>query len=196
MADTYLIAGLGNPGKDYEYTRHNIGFLVVRDLAERLGLKFSLSSLTNGLTAEGMVDGKRVILLMPLTYMNRSGVALKQVKEKKDIAPENILVVADDFSLVFGQLRFRAKGSDGGHNGLGSVIEQLGDSDFARLRLGIGQPAHKSEVTDYVLGPFPKEERKMLKGFIESATEGCLVWLNEGINKAMEKFNKRKKDGK
>jgi len=194
LAETLLIAGLGNPGKEYEHTRHNIGFIVVRRLGELLELKFSASSLTKGVMAQGKKDEKQFLLLMPQTFMNNSGIAIRDVMRKKDILPENILVITDDFQLPFGQLRFRPKGSGGGHNGLSSIIEHLGDNNFSRLRVGVGSP--KGSTTDYVLGNFNKEETKALNGVVEAATEGCLVWFKEGINKAMEQFNKRKNDGK
>ena len=126
MSESRLIVGLGNPGGDYEYTRHNLGFLVVRRLAERFKLKLAPSSLTNGATAEGMFEDKAICLLMPLTFMNNSGVAVRQVMTKKNVLPENMLVVCDDFHLDFEQIRLRAKGSDGGHNGLSSIIQHLG----------------------------------------------------------------------
>ncbi|MCK5081518.1 MAG: aminoacyl-tRNA hydrolase, partial [Candidatus Omnitrophica bacterium] len=110
-----LIVGLGNPGKDYEWTRHNLGFLVVRRLAEKLKLKFALSSLTNGMAAEGIFEEDDICLLAPLTYMNNSGVAISRLMSKKDLSTEDILVVCDDFHLDFEQVRLRAKGSDGGH---------------------------------------------------------------------------------
>lgn len=192
MSDARLIVGLGNPGKDYEYTRHNIGFLALRKLAERLKVKFSLSSLTNGLVAEVHSDGRSCFLLMPLTYMNHSGVAVKQLIEKKAIAPADVLVITDDFNLPFGQLRLRAKGSDGGHNGLASVIYQLGNDAFARLRMGVGTPHRDGAATDFVLGEFDKSQRAHLDKFIESAEDGAWAWFQHGINKAMEQYNKRK----
>src|SRR5262245_11483938 len=140
-------------------------------------------------------EERQLILLMPQTFMNHSGIAVRDVMRKKEIALENILVITDDFQLPFGQLRFRPKGSDGGHNGLGSVIEHLGDNNFSRLRIGVGNPKGKN-TTDYVLGNVSREESKELKDVTQAAAEGGLVWFNDGINKAMEKFNKRTNDGK
>ena len=193
MAETRLIVGLGNPGKEYERTRHNIGFMVVQRLAVELNLAFKASSFTKGLVAQG-TKGQPVCLLMPVTFMNHSGIAVKELMRKKAIASEDLLVVTDDFNLPFGQLRFRPQGSAGGHNGLASVIEQLGDDHFSRLRIGVGAPNGSS--TDHVLGNFSKEETKALKALVEAAAEGCQVWLTEGINIAMEQYNKRKNDGK
>jgi PTH1 family peptidyl-tRNA hydrolase len=186
-----LIVGLGNPGKDYEYTRHNIGFLAIRRLAERLTVKFSLSSLTNGLVADGEFGGKKFFLLMPLTYMNHSGVAVRQLIGKKAIEPGDILVITDDFHLPFGQVRLRSKGSAGGHNGLASVIEQVGTDAFARLRMGVGKPFAEGGATDFVLGPFEPAERSRLEEFIDHAVEASQAWIQSGINSAMEQFNKR-----
>ena len=187
-----LIVGLGNPGKDYEYTRHNLGFLVVQRLAEKLKLKFSLSSLTKGMVAEGIVKEDNICLLAPLTYMNNSGIAIKHLVSKKDLSPEDILVVCDDFHLDFQQIRVRAKGSDGGHNGLSSVIQHLGTEQFARLRMGIGYPPGKKDTVDYVLEEFKKAERSCLDSFIDEAVSCCFLWLQEGINAAMDQHNGKK----
>lgn len=191
MSELRLIGGLGNPGKDYEYTRHNLGFLVVRRLAEKLKLKFALSSLTNGLTAEGMFEDKAICLLMPLTYMNNSGVAVHQVMKKRDLSLEDVMIVCDDFNLDFEQIRLKGKGSDGGHNGLSSVIEHLGTEQFVRLRMGIGRPVGKKDTVDYVLEEFKKKERERLDSFIDETTSCCLAWLCEGIDAAMDQYNRR-----
>lgn len=182
---------MGNPGKDYEFTRHNLGFLVVRRLAERLDFKFGLSSLTNGLTAEGLADGHDICLLMPLTYMNNSGVAVQQVVAKREIAPEDVLIVCDDFNLDFGQIRLRGKGSDGGHNGLSSVIERLGTERFARLRIGIGRPTGRKDVVDYVLEEFTKKEKEGLDRVIDDTVACCQAWIHEGIEAAMDRYNRK-----
>lgn len=191
MSELRLIGGLGNPGKDYEYTRHNLGFLVVRRLAEQLKLKFALSSLTNGLTAEGAFEDKLVCLLMPLTYMNNSGVAVGQVMAKRKLSPENVLIVCDDLNLDFKQIRLRGKGSDGGHNGLSSVIERLGSEQFARLRMGIGQPTGRKDAVDYVLEEFKKKEKECLDSFIDETILCCLTWLREGVAAAMDQHNRK-----
>jgi len=189
LSELRLIVGLGNPGKDYEYTRHNLGFLVIRRLAERLKLKFELSSLTNGLTAEGTFEDTAVCLLMPLTYMNNSGVAVQRIVTNKKLLSEDVLVICDDFHLNFAQIRLRAKGSDGGHNGLGSIIRHLGTEQFARLRMGIGQPMSKTDTIDYVLEGFDKREKKSLNNFIDETISCCLTWLRKGIHVAMDQHN-------
>lgn len=191
MSETRLIVGLGNPGNDYEYTRHNLGFLVIRALVDKLQLKLSLSRVANGLVAEGMVEDRRVCLLMPLTYMNNSGVAVKQMASVNGLTTENILVVCDDFNLDFQQIRLRAKGSDGGHNGLSSVIEHLKTDQFARLRMGVGKPRDKKDIVDYVLEQFSKKEKISLGKFIDQATLCCVAWLNNGIEAAMDQYNRK-----
>lgn len=191
MSETRLIVGLGNPGRDYEYTRHNLGFLVVEHLAKKNNLRFLKSSFTKGLTADGQVAGRDLCCLLPATYMNNSGLAVKQAVLNKNLDHADILVVCDDFHLEFGQVRIRNKGSDGGHNGLASVIEHLGTQAFARLRLGIGGPAQGQEPVDYVLGKWTAGEEKQLDEFIDRATDCCGVWLQEGTHHAMDQFNGR-----
>lgn len=191
MSDKRLVVGLGNPGKDYTFTRHNFGFLVVQKLAQKLELEFSLSSFTNGLTAEGLVCGVELIILMPLTYMNNSGNAVRQVLNKAEMPIEQILVVTDDLNLDFGQLRLKVKGSDGGHNGLKSIIEKINSDGFHRLKLGIGYPKHADEVVNYVLDGFNKKEQKQIDQIIDHAAQCCQVWLLDGAEKAMEQFNRR-----
>ncbi len=190
MSEKRLIVGLGNPGKDYQYTRHNLGFLVAEKIAEVLGFKLSLSSFSNGITAEGKRGDNDVCLLMPLTYMNNSGQAVKQVCQIKDIKSQNVLVVCDDFNLSFQQMRIRPKGSDGGHNGLSSIITLLGTDQFNRLRMGVGLPK-SGEVIDYVLEEFKRSEKKQLDGYIDEAVSCSLTWLDDGVEKAMEQFNRK-----
>lgn len=191
MSESRLIVGLGNPGKDYEFTRHNLGFLAVRRLEEQLKFKFALSSLTNGLTAEGVFEGKELCLLMPLTYMNNSGVAIRQVMANKNLNPEHVLVICDDFNLPFKQIRIKAKGSDGGHNGLSSAIQILETDQFSRLRMGIGKPSYKKDTVDYVLEQFKKNEKASLDNFVDDAAACCVTWLKDGIDIAMEQYNRK-----
>ncbi len=192
MSELRLIVGLGNPGGDYEHTRHNLGFLAVQRLAEKLKFKFALSSLTKGVTAEGVFEDREIYLLMPMTFMNNSGVAVRQIMAKKEFLPENVLVICDDFHLDFEQIRLRAKGSDGGHNGLNSVIQHLGTEEFARLRMGIGYPPGKKDTVDYVLEEFAKKEKDHLDNFVDEALSCCLMWLREGVEAAMDQHNGRK----
>ncbi|MFA5088875.1 MAG: aminoacyl-tRNA hydrolase [Candidatus Omnitrophota bacterium] len=192
MLEKYLIVGLGNPGKEYEYTRHNLGFLVLRQLAKEQNLKFSASPSVKGLVADLRADGKMLYLLMPLTYMNNSGLSVGSFIRKKEIPHSNILVIADDFNLEFGQLRLRKKGSDGGHNGLKSIINHLKTEEFGRLRLGIGRSRRSQDAVDFVLEEFNRRERKELEFFIQEASDCGWAWFNEGINYAMNHSNRRK----
>lgn len=192
MTDLRLIVGLGNPGKDYEHTRHNLGFLVLEELAARHHLKFKSSSWCKGLVAQGFIEDKECCLLLPLTYMNNSGTAVKETVVRKEILLSNMLIAADDFNLDFGQLRLRAKGSAGGHNGLKSVIAYLNSEDFSRLRLGIGSPSNKQEIVDFVLEKFSPSERKELNAFIEDAVECCVAWVKGNSDQVMSRFNRKK----
>ena len=192
MTDLRLIVGLGNPGKDYSFTRHNLGFLVVEALAERYKFKILPSSLCKGLAAEGKIEGKACSLLFPLTFMNNSGIVVKDVVEQEEIPLNSILVVVDDFSLDFGQLRLRASGSDGGHNGLNSIIQHLNSADFARLRLGVGPVPNKKEAVDFVLREFNPAERKKLEDFITEAVDCCVAWVSGNSGQVMSQFNRKK----
>lgn len=195
MVEPKLIVGLGNPGDEYEYSRHNLGFLVVRQLAGKYGLSFKKNFTLKGLLAQGAADSilGTLYLLLPLTYVNNSGAAVKEIIQKKNIALHNILVVCDDVNLEFGQLRFRLQGSHGGHNGLNSVINHLKTKEFMRLRLGVGYPARKDDMVSFVLGEFNQQEKKQLDAFLSKAADGCALWLKEGIAKAMDQFNKKEK---
>jgi PTH1 family peptidyl-tRNA hydrolase len=195
LSESRLIVGLGNPGGDYEFTRHNLGFLTVRRLADKLRAKFVLSKTTKGAIAKGMLESQEVLLLMPMTFMNHSGVAIHQIMIQEALSSEDLLVICDDFNLGFGQIRLRPKGSDGGHNGLNSVIQQLGTEEFARLRMGIGYPPVPPNAVDYVLEEFTKKEKDYLEGFIEEAVSCCFQWLRAGISAAMDQHNRRKTNG-
>jgi len=190
-----LVVGLGNPGKEYEHTRHNLGFLAVSRLAKEHGLKWAKSASCKGFVAEGEVDAMETVLLLPLTYVNNSGIAVGGIAHKKNIAPENILVICDDLNLDFGDIRIRPEGSAGGHNGLSSVIEHLKTNKFPRLRMGIGRPHATGGTKDFVLSGFDKTEKAHLGALIEEAVLCSEEWLTEGTTKAMSRFNKRKGNG-
>ena len=187
-----LIVGLGNPGKEYHETRHNLGFLVVEQLAKSFKVAFKKSSFTKSLVAETENQGIKIIFCLPLTYMNQSGLAIKDFVRDRHLSLDNILIVCDDMNLDFGQLRLRPQGSDGGHNGISSVIEQLGTNQFPRLRLGIGQPPRSQDSAAYVLEKFSSKEKKQLSRFILEAGECVNVWLNQGVHQAMDRYNQRK----
>jgi len=187
-----LLVGLGNPGKIYERTRHNFGFLVVQEIARRYAAPWRKSVLYHSLFAQ-MVEGERkVFLLMPQTMMNNSGTAVGKFVRDRGIAISDILVLCDDLNLPFGQLRFRRCGTDGGHNGLASIIQHLGTNKFPRLRMGIGRPSSTIEPAEYVLNCFSREQAKELTGIIQEAADGCVSWVQKGIENVMNIYNKRK----
>ncbi len=183
----YLLVGLGNMGPEYDHTRHNIGFEVVDALAERLRASFKHEQL--GDLAEAKYKGRSLMLLKPSTYMNLSGKAVRYWMNKKKIPRERLLIVLDDLNLSFGQIRLRSKGGDGGHNGLKSVAQFLGDNRYARLRVGIGRPAHAGEQVRYVLGRWTPEQEALLPKIVERATEACLLFTSVGLQHAMTNIN-------
>ncbi|HLD88162.1 MAG TPA: aminoacyl-tRNA hydrolase [Candidatus Omnitrophota bacterium] len=187
-----LIVGLGNPEPRYVHTRHNLGFLCVQALAEEQGGRWRKASFAQALTSRIVLDGIECSLILPLTYMNNSGVAVKQAAVKSGVEPGDIIVVYDDMDLDFGDMRLRASGSAGGHNGIKSVIEHLGSKDFARLRLGVGNPKPGVDPADHVLSDLTPAELKKLPGLINNALSCLHIWGTEGVEKAMNEFNKRK----
>ncbi|MBV9390638.1 MAG: aminoacyl-tRNA hydrolase [Verrucomicrobia bacterium] len=178
-----LVAGLGNPGQHYADTRHNVGFMVIEDLASREGIKFSKSGRWNSEIAQW----GEILLIKPLTFMNRSGEAIGGVSRYHRIHPDEILVVVDDVALPVGRLRLRPYGSDGGHNGLKSIVEHLGES-FMRLRIGVGSA--ETDLIEHVLGKFSITEGKLIGPAIERATRAIKAVAEEGIAAAMNTYNK------
>lgn len=184
-----LIVGLGNPGTRYRYTRHNVGFEVVDKLAGQLQVSLTQEK-HGGLYCETRHAGAKLLLLKPLTFMNRSGSAVALAMRNSTMEPGDVLVIADDVNLPLGQVRLRAKGSAGGHNGLKSVIACLGTQEFPRLRIGVGEEEHGG-LTDHVLGKFTPDERPEIEQALNLAMEAALVFVEEGIEMAMNRFNKR-----
>jgi PTH1 family peptidyl-tRNA hydrolase len=181
-----VIVGLGNPGSQYVGTRHNVGFAVIDYLAAgpdvgRCRPKFEAD------IAELSRGGDKVLLVKPLTYMNLSGRSVRQLLDFYQAAAEGLLVVCDDFNLPLGKLRFRAKGSAGGHKGLKSIQDHLGSADYARLRIGVGAP--EENVVDFVLDRFRPSERPIIDEAIQTAGQGVLVWLDQGTAVCMNRFN-------
>lgn len=185
----FLIAGLGNMGADYDGTRHNIGFDVVDALARKFDASFSND--THGNLAQFKHKGKTFILLKPTTYMNLSGKAVRYWLQKEKIPQENLLVILDDLNLDFGKIRLRAKGNDGGHNGLKSIDSLLGNQNYARLRFGIGSNFPKGRQADYVLGQWTKEEGAKLPEFLPLACDAVLSFATIGLEMTMNQFNKK-----
>ncbi len=178
---------MGNPGFRYKRTRHNIGFLVIDHLKKTN--EYSAPVKRRNYTFSKTVLGERnVILAKPLTYMNGSGEAVVELAQQFKIPNRNLLVILDDFNLSFGKLRARSKGSDGGHNGLASVIHELGSSDFSRLRVGIGK-GNLVDTVEFVLSKFNRKEKKELPGLIDLAADACLHFVAEGISQTMNQFN-------
>ena len=187
----YLIAGLGNPGKQYEGSRHNAGFSSVDILADKLGISINENK-HKGLCGKGIIGGEKVILLKPQTYMNLSGESLRAASDFYKIEPENIIVIYDDIDLAVGHLRVRVKGSAGGHNGIKSIIAHLGTQEFPRVRVGVGAKPDRMDLADYVLGRFSQIERPVMEEAFETAAQAAIAIVEEGIDKAMNRFNGRK----
>ena len=190
-----LVVGLGNPGKDYAGTRHNIGFAVLDRLAGKLDCSFRKKWRFSAEVAEAAAgDAGKVVLAKPQTYMNRSGSAVNALLKWSKIEPAQLLVVVDDADLPLGQIRLRASGGSGGHNGLRSIIEALGgNEEFARLRVGIGRSAPVgADITGHVLGKFAAQERELAEQAAATAVEAIECCLREGLTEAMNQFNRKK----
>lgn len=185
---SFLIAGLGNIGAEYENTRHNIGFKIADELAKLNKASFTLERLA--FFAEYRSRGKGIYLIKPTTYMNLSGKAVRYWMNELKIPQQNLLVVLDDLAIPFGAIRIRSKGSDGGHNGLKDIDATLTNGNYARLRFGVGNEFAKGKQVDYVLGNWNVEEMKTLNEQIKLACEGINCFMFEGIERAMTKYNK------
>ncbi len=182
-----LVVGLGNPGSQYAETRHNIGWLVLDRLAERAGRSGRGRQRDASETVQIRTQGEELVLAKPLTYMNDSGIAVRKVLARDRVPLVEMLVIADDFSLPFGKLRFREAGSHGGHNGLRSIIAELGTEKFSRLRVGIGEPGRGA--VDHVLSRFAADEQARLPILIDAAADAVEAWAREGTAKASNRFN-------
>lgn len=182
------VVGLGNPGRKYHRTRHNVGFLVADALAARAGVRcWSRSRLYNLANAE--MEGVGFAVAKPLTFMNNSGIAVAAVLRHLRLPPQAVLVVHDDVNLPFGRLRLRGKGSHGGHNGVASIIQQLGTEEFPRLRIGIGVDFAPGEMVQYVLAKFTRGEWQALQKVVERAVDACVTFVTSSLVTAMNRFN-------
>lgn len=185
----YIVAGLGNPGREYEYTRHNAGFMVIDEIADRFNIDIRKSKF-KGLCGDGIINGEKVILLKPQTYMNASGESLLDAVQFYKIDMQELIVVYDDVSLPLGRMRIRPSGSDGGHNGMKSILYLLGRDDFPRVRVGIGSP--RRDMISHVIGEFSDTEQKIVSDVIKVSADAVLGVIKEGAEKAMNKFNSYK----
>lgn len=184
----YLIAGLGNPERRYEGTRHNVGFEVIDRLAEKLSTSVEEKKF-KGCYGKGVIGGEKVILLKPQTYMNLSGESVRAAADFYKIQPDHIIVVYDDISLDAGQLRIRTKGSAGGHNGVKNIIAHLGTQEFPRVKVGVGAKPARMDLADYVLSPFGKEDQEKMAAAFDEAAQAVESLIEEGPDRAMNRFN-------
>ena len=183
-----MVAGLGNPPRKYQDTRHNLGYKVLDLLLEKFKLRLKAGKGDYHLAATE-IDNRDIYLVKPGTYMNDSGVAVLQATEKFGIKPEELLVVCDDFNLPLGKIRIRERGSEGGHKGLGSIIYHLNSQEFPRIRLGIGLPPAGVPAEEYVLEKFSPEEKKIVNEMLDKACQAVMTALSLGIKESMQKFN-------
>ncbi|HUS40531.1 MAG TPA: aminoacyl-tRNA hydrolase, partial [Pirellulales bacterium] len=183
-----LIVGLGNPGRKYQDTRHNVGWAVLHELEKRYGTGPAKAKF-QGEATDAEIIGQRALLLAPLTFMNRSGTSVAAARSFYRIADDDLLVICDDFQLPLAKIRLRKSGSAGGQNGLSDIIRALGHQDFARLRIGIGTPPEQWDPADYVLGKFSRRDKDEIKDAIRTAADAVAVWATEGIATCMNQFN-------
>ena len=188
----FLIVGLGNPGKEYQNTRHNIGFDVIETLAEQERIPV-LEKKHKALIGKGYIGGQKVILVKPHTYMNLSGESVRELIDYYKVdEKEELIVISDDISLDVGQLRLRKKGSAGGHNGLKNIIQHLGHDEFKRIKMGVGEKPKNYDLADYVLGHFTQDERKIMDEAAKDAADAVRMLLVEEIEDVMNKYNRKK----
>jgi PTH1 family peptidyl-tRNA hydrolase len=186
-----IIVGLGNPGTQYRMSRHNIGFQVVERVAQinRISIRTKRFS---SLYGTGWINSQQVVLSKPMTFMNRSGEAVKKATDFFHLRVEDVVVIHDDLDLPFGRLRFKRRGGDGGHQGVRSIIERMGENNFLRLKVGIGRPPQDMDAADYVLDVFDRIEQSLLDQILSQAAESLKDMLLEGVEKAMNQYRKKK----
>lgn len=190
----YLIAGLGNPTREYERTRHNVGFDVLDVLADKCNVAVEEKKFS-GLYGRAIIAGEKVILLKPQTFMNLSGESVRAAADFYKIDPEHIIVIYDDISLGVGQLRIRKKGSAGGHNGIKNIIAHLGTQEFLRIKVGVGDKPPRMDLADYVLSRFSKEDRGVMEDAFREAAQAVEAMISQGADAAMNQFNGHKAQG-
>ena len=184
----YLIVGLGNPEKDYANTRHNMGFNVINEIAKNCDIALSQFKF-QGEYGKGIIEGEKVILLKPQTYMNSSGESIIQFKNFYKIDNDKIIIIYDDIDTPLGKIRIRKKGGPGTHNGMKSAVHYLATDEFTRVRIGIGEPKANEDIIEYVIGKIPEDERKILNESIKKGAEATIETIKSGVEIAMNKFN-------
>lgn len=189
----FLIAGLGNPGRRFREDRHNIGFMVLDRFIKPLDLRFSRKQ-QNALITEGQMDGHKILFAKPQTYMNSVGKAIVPLMRYYRITLDHVLVIFDDLDLPLGSIRIRPQGGSGGHRGMRSIIQELGDDSFPRMRLGIGRPPGQMDPANYVLQKFSKDEIDFVNIVLKQAVEGIQVFIEEGIEPSMTRYNTQKQN--
>ncbi|MDO4267209.1 MAG: aminoacyl-tRNA hydrolase [Eubacteriales bacterium] len=187
----YVIAGLGNPTREYDKTRHNVGFSVIDVLADKYGIDVSERK-HRALCGRGVIGGQKVILLKPQTFMNLSGESIRAAMDYYKTAPEELIVIYDDISLEPGQLRIRLKGSAGGHNGIKNIIAHLGSQEFPRIKVGVGAKPPRMDLADYVLSRFGAGEQKLMDEAFREAADAAVMMMTEGAERAMNHYNAKK----
>ncbi len=193
IRNMYMIAGLGNPTKEYDRTRHNVGFAVIDELADRYGIDVSERK-HRALCGRGAIEGQKVLLAKPQTFMNLSGESLRALTDYYKVLPEELIVIYDDISLPPGQLRIRLKGSAGGHNGIKNIIAHLGTQEFPRIKVGVGEKPPRMDLKDYVLSRFSKGEQELMDAAFREAAQAAVMMICDGADRAMNHFNTKKKE--
>lgn len=191
--DTYVIAGLGNPGKEYENTRHNMGFKAIDVLSSIENIEIRKNKF-HALIGQGKIEGKKAVLVKPETYMNRSGIAVRESAMYFDVPSQNLIVIYDDIDLPAGTIRIRKAGGAGTHNGMKSVVEQLGTKDFIRIRIGVGAAEGDEDLVERVIGKVPKDEQAVLQKAAEEAARSAIDIIAYGADRAMNMHNKKPKE--
>lgn len=184
----YLIAGLGNPGSQYAATRHNIGFDIITHISDEFHIPMDFKK-HRALCGKGYIEGRKVILAQPQTFMNLSGESIRELIDYYKIGLDELIIIYDDISLDPGRLRIRKKGSAGGHNGIKSIIQQLGTQEFPRIKVGVGDKPKNWDLADYVLSRFSKQENEVIREALSEASRAVRVMVTDGIDKAMNEFN-------
>lgn len=188
----YIIAGLGNPTREYDKTRHNVGFSVIDVLADRYNMDVSERK-HKAFCGRGAIEGQKVVLMKPQTYMNLSGESIRAAMDFYKADPEDVLIIYDDVSLEPGQLRIRQKGSAGGHNGIKNIISHLGTQEFPRIKVGVGAKPPRMDLADYVLSRFSQGEQKLMEEAFKEAAEAAVMIMTDGLDRAMNHFNAKKR---